>query len=67
MAEREKADVVFLNLLDEKQHFSDTSQQESKKMRKLENIFQDTEKTRKINVKQVQQIKETDKIVFFWW
>ena len=34
-------------------------------MRKLENIFQDTEKKRKINVKHVQQIKETDKIVFF--
>ena len=42
MAEREKADVVFLNLLDEKQHFSDTSQQESKKNAKIgETIFQD--------------------------
>ena len=31
MAEREKAGDVFPNLLDEKQFFSDTSQQASKK------------------------------------
>ena len=44
MAEREKAEDVLVE-----QHFSDTSQQASKKMRKLEKPFF---KTQKHNTKQ---------------
>ena len=70
MAEREKAEDVFSNLLDEKQHLVRYITTNKQKMRKLEKtFFQDTEKqdkTRKINVKHVQQTKETDKIAFFW-
>ena len=67
MAEREKAEDVFTILIDEKHYFSDTSQQAIKKCENWRNHFQDTEnitQNKKINVKHVQQKKETDKIVF---
>ena len=68
MTEREKAEDVLPNLLDEKQHFFryiTTGMQKNAKTG--ETIFQDTENKTKQekNVKQLQQTKETDKIVFF--
>ena len=64
--DREKAEDVRPNLLYEKQHFSDTSQQASKKCENWRNHFSRHRKrqNKKKNVKHVQQIKETDKIVF---
>ena len=41
--DRKIVEDVFTNLLDEKQHFSDTSQQASKKCENWRNHFQDTE------------------------
>ena len=69
MAEREKAEDVCSNLLDEKQHFCRYITTSKQKMRKPEQPFSrhnKQDKTRKTNVKHVQQFKETDKIVFFW-
>ena len=64
--QREKAEDVFSNLLDEKQHFFRYTTTGKQKMRTFETIFQDTEKQDKSrkNVKHVQQTKEAHKIVF---
>ena len=68
MTEREKVEDVFSKLLDGKQHFFGYITTRKPKMRKLETVFQETgkqDKTRKTDVKHVQQTMETDKIVFF--
>ena len=67
MTEREKAEDVLPNLLDEKQHFFRYITTGMQKMRKLEKHFsrhRKQDKTRK-HVKHLQQTKGTDKIVFF--
>ena len=65
MAEREKAGDVFPNLLDEKQFFQIHHNRQAKNA-KTEPFFKTQkkqDKTRKINVKHVQQ-KKTDNKVF---
>ena len=68
MADREKAEDVFTNLLDEKQHFFRCITTGKQKMRKLEKPFFKTQKhktNKKINVKHVQEKKNRQQGFFF--